>query len=73
LNGFHVYALIQSTKNRDVATTLHLHIDILTLVSVAVSAMFKALLCTPKEAAGEKAAAEPMKRVVTASFIVTID
>ena len=50
---------------------MHLHIiAILTLVSVAVSAMFKALLRTPKEAAGEKAAAEPMKRDVIASFIL---
>ena len=43
-----------------------------TLVSVAVSAMFKALLRTPKEAAGAKAAAEPIKRDVTASFIFAI-
>merc|ERR1719203_2055809 len=43
------------------------------LVSVAVSsAMFKALLCTPKEAAGEKAAAEPTRRVAIASFMVYV-
>jgi len=32
--------------------------------------MFKALLRTPKEAAGAKAAAEPIKRDVTVSFIL---
>ena len=46
----------------------------LTFVSVAVSAMFRALLRTPKEAAGAKAAAEPTRTVVIASFIfVSID
>jgi hypothetical protein len=35
--------------------------------------MFKALLRPPKEAAGAKAAAEPIKREVTTSFILAID
>ena len=39
-------------------------------VSVAVSAMFKALLRTPKEAPGAKAAAEPTRREAIASFMV---
>jgi len=44
---------------------------ILTLVSVAVSAMFKAVLRTVV-AAGAKAAAEPTSRVAIASFMVYI-
>ena len=39
-------------------------------VSVAVSAMFKTLLRTPAGAAGEKAAADPQRRVAMASFMV---
>merc|ERR1719183_907932 len=41
-------------------------------VSVAVSAMFKAVLRALKEAPGAKAAAEPTRREAIASFILTI-
>jgi hypothetical protein len=61
----HKYAWNQFTPFRIICNAI-----ILTLVSVAVSAMFKALLRPPKEAAGAKAAAEPIKREVTTSFIL---
>jgi hypothetical protein len=38
--------------------------------SVAVSAMFRALLRTPTVAAGEKAAADPQRSVAIASFMM---